>query len=555
MKKSQNKDKVSFSSLLVGFIMGMLIMAVGAALLFQSVTGKNVFSKVGFLLGKGKEYIRNFSKEKISNIPIVAVKVKKETEPVDIRLKIDADQEGHLINPMIYGSNLSSKAEFEMDIAKLAKNFGVTNFRFPGGNSLGYRWKKASYDYEDRFDHAPLSNIENIIKFSQIAGGQLVIQVNLESGTAQEAAEWVRYMNKEAGFRVEYWELGNEVYGDWDRAYMTGEEYVAVIKEYVELMRKVDSTIKIGANWGGIKYQEFDVAVARGAFDDIDFVSYHWYPNHINSRHPYKGRTHPLPEEIMANSLAVPKMLERFHQLVAEHSPHRKDKIEFTIMEWDGSWDGTASDLHYEYKGMMWSLANAIFYANSLGEFARNGITVANQFTFQEIMFGFVRGWDIEAGWGGSRWDGKTIRPKGLAFKLLANYFQGHLMSSTLTGSPIYSKEVDWRPDSYSGDVPYVQSFVSKLADDSALTIVLTNQHASDDYTVHISIDGDVRVKPNGETWILNGPNLKSQNDGSPGKVGIKKYTISGISEKFDYVVPAHSVNLLKIPFDAKLKN
>ena len=198
----------------------------------------------------------------------------------------------------------------------------------------------------------------------------------------------------------------------------------------------------------------------------------------------------------------------------------------------------------------MWSLANAIFYANSLGEFAKHGVTVANQFTYQEIMFGLIRGWDIDAGWGGSHWDRETVRPKGLAFKLLANHFQGNLVESVLRGSPTYVKEADWRPDSYAGEVPYVQSFVSKQLDNNSLTIVLTNQHASDEYTVHILIEGKEEIKGNGETWILNGSNLKSQNDGSPRKVDIKKYTITGISNKFSYTVPAHSINVLRVLYE-----
>ena len=36
-------------------------------------------------------------------------------------------------------------------------------------------------------------------------------------------------MNKETDTRVVYWEIGNEVYGDWDKAYMTGEEYAKKI--------------------------------------------------------------------------------------------------------------------------------------------------------------------------------------------------------------------------------------------------------------------------------------------------------------------------------------
>jgi alpha-L-arabinofuranosidase len=391
--------------------------------------------------------------------------------------------------------------------------------------------------------------MENVIKFCGIAGAEIVIQVNIESGTAEEAADWVRYMNIEKGAKVTYWELGNEVYGDWDRGYMTGKDYVKVIKEYSALMKQVDPTIKIGANWGGVKYQEFDEAVAQGSFNDIDFVSYHWYPNHINNNHRYQERNHPYPEELMANSLAVEKLVKRFEEMVDKYAPQRKGKIEFTIMEWDGSWDGVASDLYYQYKGRMWSLANAIFYANALGEFAKHGVTVANQFTYQEIMFGFIRGWDVDAGWGGSHWDGETIRPKGLAFKLLARYFGDTLVESTLKGSPNYHKEADWRPDSFTGEVPYVESFVSRSSKDETLSILLTNKHEETDFTVFMTINSTAELAPTGEVWILNGPELRAQNDGSPGEVDIQKYHLSGIQNKFSYTVPAHSVNLLKIPF------
>ena len=117
------------------------------------------------------------------------------------------------------------------------KKLGITNFRFPGGDSLGYRWKKAMYDFEDRYDNAPLAKMENVIKLVDIAGAGLVMQVNVESGTPQEAAELVHYMNMEMNSRVDYWELGNEVYGDWDRAFMTGQEYAKLIKEYSSAMK------------------------------------------------------------------------------------------------------------------------------------------------------------------------------------------------------------------------------------------------------------------------------------------------------------------------------
>src|SRR3989338_7041740 len=544
---SKSREKSSKARFVVfGVILGLTLAGATAFLTYQLMAG-DLKSKVRYALIKGKEHAVNLMKEKMAKAPAKAVIDQEKIKDSILALTIHADKIIGAINPMIYGSQVQAKTEFEMDVSNLARNFGVTNFRYPGGGSNGYRWKIGKFDFSDRTKNAPLSNIENVIKFAEITEADLVIQVNIESGTAQEAAEWVEYMNKGRGRYVKYWELGNEVYGDWDRAYMTGEKYAKIIKEYAALMRAVDPDIKIGANWGGPKYQDFDQAVVEQAADDIDFVSYHWYPNHVNQYKQYKGRPHPPAEDIMANSLAVADMTGRFNAMVEKYAPRRKGKIEFTVMEWDGSWDGVSSDLRFEYKGMMWSLANAIFYADTLGEFARHGGTGANQYTFQEVMFGLIRGGDRDAGWGGDRWDGQTIRPKALAFQLLANHFRGNLVEHALTGSPAYFKEADWWADSYTGDVPYVTSHVSKSAEDNTMAIVLINRHSVYDFKVKITIDGVTLADTKGEVWILNGPELESQNDGAPGTVDVKKYEMTGIADRFSYTVPAHSVNVIKV--------
>ncbi len=466
-----------------------------------------------------------------------------------LELRVYPQKKVHPISPLIYGSNLTAKTEFEMDVAKLGKSLGVSVMRFPGSSSEGYHWKEGVFDFNERFDAAPLSKMENVIKFAKIMGSSLVLQVNIESGTPQEAADWVKFMNETENFPVTYWEMGNEVYGDWERNYMSGSEYAAIIKQYAQAMKAVDPSIKIGANLGGPGYQDFDEAVIREAADHIDFVSYHWYPNHINASHKYKGRDHPLAEEIMGNYLAVESMKERVENLIEKYAPHRKDKIETTFLEWDGSWDGAPSDLDYEYQGMMWSLANAIFYADTLGQFALHQIPLAINYSLQEVMFGFVRGWDRDAGWGGNRWDGDTIRPKAFALKLFSEYFGDSLIEQEMQDVPTFYKEQDWRSDSYSGYVPYVSAYSSTFEGQSKIAIALINKHATQDYTVKILVDG-VTPKEVGKVWILNGPALEAQNDGQPHTVKIDAFHVEDVGPSFLYNLPAHSVNMLQILYE-----
>ncbi|MBI5874113.1 MAG: hypothetical protein HZB36_08285 [Candidatus Omnitrophica bacterium] len=520
MKRSYPKDK--FISTLAGVLCG-IILALG------------IFS--AFLL--------YFKPWRVKSHETIVKKDEKQKDEV-LTLAIDPQEVIRPISRYIYGSSLTAKTEFEMDVTDFGKDTGITVFRYPGGAAEGYHWRTSKFDFNPRFDNAPLSNIDNVIKFCSLVGAKLVLQVNIESGTPAEAAAWVIFMNKEKGARVDYWELGNEVYGDWERNHMSGFEYAKIIHEYAAAMKAADPTIKIGANFGGPNYPDFDEILIREAADDIDFVSYHWYPNHTNESHTIEDRKHPLPEEVMANYLNVGHMADRIDKLLKKYAPKRRGKIEITFLEWDGSWDAVASDLKNEAKGMMWSLANAIFYADTLGQFALHGVTLANQYSFQEVMFGLIRGWDQEAGWGGSRWDGTTIRPKALALKLYSKFFGDIMIRSELSGSPAFFKRSDFRADSYTGEVPYVSAYASKFRGTDKLAIVLINKHPEKDFKVKIELQ-DFSPQPYGALWVLNGPGLEAQNDGSPGEVSLKKYKVKGMGSEIDYTIPAHSVNLLQI--------
>src|SRR5665213_1150992 len=60
-----------------------------------------------------------------------------------------------------------------------------------------------------------------------------LITVNFGTGTPQEAAAWVYYANVVKGYHVQYWEIGNELMGNWEavsythlRAHETGRNLV-----------------------------------------------------------------------------------------------------------------------------------------------------------------------------------------------------------------------------------------------------------------------------------------------------------------------------------------
>lgn len=474
----------------------------------------------------------------------------EDTETGEISILIDPSSEIKRVSPLLYGSNLSPQIETEPDIIKFAKNTGITCFRFPGGDSPGYHWKTGTFDFQERYANVPLRNINYLIEFCKRTNTKVIMQVNVESGTAKEAAELVDYLNNKSNFRVDYWELGNEVYGDWDKGYMGAEKYAQVVKEFSEEMKKADPSIKIGVDWATESNEAFNKTLLQNAGEMVDFISVHWYPNHINTSHKINGRTHPTPYEVMAGYLKIPEIVSNAKELISRYVSNRKDKIEVTFLEWDGAWDAPSSDPPPYTQGVaQWSLANAIFYADCLGKFAEQGITVSAHYTFQTIGFGLIRGWDKEAGWGGQRWDGEIIRPKALAVQLYAQHFGDILIKSQVTGSPTYYKERDWWSGDYHGNVPFISCYASKFSHKKRIALVLINKHEKNDYKVKVIMQS---IEPNlqGKLFILTGAELTSQNDGNPKAVQIKELTIENIKKEFIYKIPAHSVNVLEIGYN-----
>ncbi len=73
-----------------------------------------------------------------------------------------------------------------------------------------------------------------------------VICVNYGTGTPQEAAAWVYYANKVNNYNVRFWQIGNEMDGDWEEggpvnALIYAEKFLT----FAKAMKQVDSTIKI----------------------------------------------------------------------------------------------------------------------------------------------------------------------------------------------------------------------------------------------------------------------------------------------------------------------
>jgi hypothetical protein len=195
------------------------------------------------------------------------------------------------INHAVWDTNLGTN-----EVADLLGSAGIRTMRYPGG-SYGdiYHWQ--THTAPGGFI-APNTDFDTFMAGVRRAGGQAIVIANYGTGSAQEAAGWVRQANVVKGYGVKYWEIGNENYGNghygasWeadDHPDKSPAAYANEVVAYSTAMKAVDPTVKIGAvltmpaNWpdgivAGGDSATWNRTVLSVASPSIDFVVLHWYP-------------------------------------------------------------------------------------------------------------------------------------------------------------------------------------------------------------------------------------------------------------------------------------
>ncbi|MBO3737421.1 cellulose binding domain-containing protein [Actinoplanes flavus] len=238
------------------------------------------------------------------------------------------------VNHAIWDSQLGTPA-----VADLLNDAGVRMLRYPGGSYADiYHWENhtAPGGYV-----APNTDFDTFMAGAQRTGAEPMIIANYGTGTAEEAAGWVRYANVEKDYDVTYWTIGNENYGnghygaDWeadDHADKSPKEYAATVIAYAEAMKAVDPSIRIGAvltmpgNWpdaivGAGDQGSWNQEVLTRAGHVIDFVDVHWYPG---------GGT---PAETLTKTAQIQDAVWTLRQQIERYAAANASRIRISMTE------------------------------------------------------------------------------------------------------------------------------------------------------------------------------------------------------------------------------
>ena len=434
---------------------------------------------------------------------------------VEVNLKTEVavvPAAGYGVGMSVYDNDFTSPG-----LPEKLKAAGVTALRFPGGSySDAYHWKtnsatvgtKLYINSNDTFDHFMDMNVVP-------AGVQAIITVNYGSnaagtggGDVAEAADWVRYANKEKGWNIHYWEIGNEIGGNgyfgpgWEedlhapydnhrkgQSALSQTAYGKNTLDFIRAMKLVDPTIKIGVS---VDMPDSNPGTGNEALfkevkDKIDFVIVHWYPKTSST-------DLTVTEDIKPQAAALREELAR-------HAGASQKNIPFAITETNGGGSGAGRALFATDMFLTWFEAGAF--------------TVE----WQEMHNGFL------------------AEVKEVPLDTPSEAYYGMQMASTAA-----------RP----GDVLVdARSSTPKLAvhavkrKDGGVAVVLINKHPNQAYVVNIDLP-DAALAAIGTRYDFGRANF-SLNSFWPAS-GPTQSKLQGVGNIFSVTVPATSESVLIIP-------
>ena len=309
----------------------------------------------------------------------------------DTTVKISKHIYGHFAEHLgrcIYGgfyvgdtSKVPNTNGVRNDVVQALRQLKIPNLRWPGGCFADtYHWKDGVGPKDKRpaivnkwwggVTEDNSFGTHDFLNMCELLGTEPYLAGNVGSGTVQELADWVQYVNfdgkspmsdwrkangRDKAWKVKYWGIGNEAWGCGGN--MTAEYYANEYRKYATFLADWE-------NSGGL------MRIASGASD----ADYHWtetlmknIPLHMLggvALHHYsvidwnrKSSATEFSEEqyfaTMKEALKMEELVTRHTAIMDKYDPQRK--VALVVDEWGGWYDvepGTNPGFLYQQNTM-----------------------------------------------------------------------------------------------------------------------------------------------------------------------------------------------------------
>ena len=262
------------------------------------------------------------------------------------------------------GSPLSDEHGFRLDVLDACRELAPTVLRWPGGNfASGYHWRDGVGPVDERPKRHDLAwdaiesnafGTEEFLEYCRRLGAAPYVNLNVSTGTVDEALGWVEYCNgthplPEVNLRrngphpephgAPIWGIGNENYGWWQHGHTSADSYGEVAREWGKLLRWTDPSIELVAV--GAPDPSWNWTVLKDAARFVDYLSLHFY---------WHGGEDMYQSTLAGPIAAEADIVSTFGMVSAARKLHGlRHQIRLAVDEW-GVWSRSNTALNVDVK-------------------------------------------------------------------------------------------------------------------------------------------------------------------------------------------------------------
>jgi alpha-N-arabinofuranosidase len=379
---------------------------------------------------------------------------------------------------LLPGDNIDG---MDPEMVEMSRDLKTPIVRFGGNFTSAYHWRDGIGPREQRVSMLNTAwgipeynqfGTDEFLRFCQLIGAEPQIALNLGTGTPQEAADWVQYVNAHwadhSGGLL--WELGNELWGDFQVGYPTLSRVAERTKSFSEAVRKADPKARLIATGADPDvFHDWNAAQLANPPDTFNYLSTHFVVTTNSVQAP-----HASPDFIAKATFALPIELERrlrsMHQQFQD-SQGRNVKTAFTEWLFWSSED--------QFSPRYDNMGGAVGTGGLLNMLLRNSDIVPISDMTGIIEFGGIwkkrgRVFGVPAYW---------------VFRMYSNADVARLVE-TQNNAQKYDVEQGSTRLPTVADVPYLDVVAAINSSGNKLTLFCVNRHLTRDIATRINLAG-----------------------------------------------------------------
>ena len=415
-------------------------------------------------------------------------------EPVDFAVSVEGDERVDVDQISLMPDD--AIGTFDPDVVRMTADMHMAELRLGGNFSSYYHWRDGIGPLDKRVTMENIAwgipeynnfGTDEFLAFCKLIRAEPQFNLNMGSGTPQEAADWVKYIrDRYQGPTI--LEMGNELYGKWQVGYPTIHEIAPRTLAFSKALRPLSKDVLLMATGESPNgFETWNAAQFTNPPGTFDLLTMHFIAgtNHVQL-HPY------TPDFMAAAAYAVPYALgpDLDHmQAQMDAVPGYKGTAHFAVTEWLFNSKGAGERNFTNESPSSRNEGGAVMIASTFNTYFRHNSQV--KLVDMTGLMEFAGIW--------KRREQVFASPAYYVFQMYSSA-KGETVLPVTTNSGTYSVKNGTLGYADVSDVPYIDVVATRSPDKRSITLFCVNRSLINDTPTAIdlgtfAITGEAKVE------------------------------------------------------------